>query len=41
MRVLDVLIPILLIALWLMPVSSVKKIWRLFHGEIEDDDMKR
>jgi len=38
MRALDILIPILLIIVWLMPLSSLNKIWRLFRGEIKDDD---
>jgi len=38
MRIIDILIPIVLIALWLMPISALKKIWRLFNGEIKDDE---
>jgi len=38
MRVLDILIPIVLIVLWLMPISAVKKIWRLFSGDIKNDE---
>ena len=41
MRILDIIIPIVLIALWLMPLSSLKKIWHLFQGEIKDDVRKR
>lgn len=37
MRVLDILIPIVLIVLWLMPISALKKIWLLFKGEIKDN----
>jgi hypothetical protein len=37
MRVIDILIPIVLIVLWLMPISALKKVWRLFSGEIKDD----
>jgi hypothetical protein len=41
MRLLDILIPMILVALWLMPLSLPKKIWRLFRGKIEDDDWER
>jgi len=41
MQILDILIPIGLVALWLMPIGLPKKIWRLFRGEIRDEDEGR
>jgi hypothetical protein len=38
MRILDILIPIILVALWLMPVGLPKKICGLFRGEIKDEE---
>lgn len=37
-RLLDILIPMLLIGLWLMPLSLLKKIWGLFGSEIKNED---
>jgi hypothetical protein len=41
MRILDILIPVILFGLWLMPVGLPKKIWGLFRGEIQEDDEER
>jgi len=41
MRILDILIPVVVFGLWLMPVGLPKKIWGLFRGEIKKHDEER